>query len=419
MTALPDVPDDLVYDPYDYEIDRNPHPTWKRLRDDAPLYYNEKHDFYALSRYRDVFEGLLDWRTYSSARGTVLELIRTGPLAEGETGWAGLGSMIFADPPNHDIARKIVNREFTVRKVSRLEDRLRELCREKFAKVDGRSEFDFVGEVAGRIPSMIIGQMLGVPAEDQEQLGEWADMFMHYDPAAETGDTIQGVMQFNPIRAEGGQKLNAYIAEVIEERRRKREDDLISLLLDIEVELPDGSTRTLEPQEVQGFFFLLENAGSETTARLLGWTAVLLARHPDQRAKLVADPSLIPNAVEELLRYEAPSPVQARLATRDVELYGVTVPAGSKMALLNGSAGRDEREYPEPDVFDVERHIERHMSFGYSTHFCLGASLARLEARVIIEELLARHPEWSVDESNVEMVHTTTVRGPAHVPIQV
>ena len=418
MKVLPDVPDDLEYDPYDYEIDAHPHPIWARLRDEAPLYYNPEHDFYALSRYQDVLDGLLDWQTYSSVRGTVLELIRRGPLAEDERGPMGLGSMIFSDPPNHDIARKIVNREFTPGKVSRLEERLRALCREKFQKVEGRSDFDFL-EVAGRIPAMIIGEMLGVPEADQEQLGEWADMFMHYDPTVETGDTIQGVMQFNPIRMEGATKLGGYIADLVEQRRREPADDLISLLLEIEVEMPDGSTRALDGGEVGSFFFLLQNAGSETTARLLGWTAVLLARHPDQRAKLVNDPQLIPGAVEELLRYEAPSPIQARLVTRDVELYGVNVPAGSKIALLNGAAGRDEREYPDPDVFDVERKSERHMSFGYSTHFCLGASLARLEARVIIEELLARYPEWSVDESRVAMVHTTTVRGPAHVPIEV
>jgi len=207
--------------------------------------------------------------------------------------------------------------------------------------------------------------------------------------------------------------------DLIAERRATPTDDTISMLLQIEVPLPDGSTRRLEPAEVGGFFVLLQSAGSETTARLLGWSAVLLARHPDQRTVLLRERSAIPNAVEELLRYEAPSPIQARLVTRDVEWYGVTVPAGSKMALLNASAGRDQREYPDPDTFDVRRKMERHMTFGYSTHFCLGAALARLEARVIIEEMLDRYPEWHVDESKVEMVHTTTVRGPAAVPVQV
>jgi len=418
VTSRPEVPADLHYDPYDYDTDRNPHPVWKRLRDEAPLYFNEQHGFYALSRYEDVLDGLLDWETYSSARGTVLEIIQPGPTADSPSPMVGnLGSMIFSDPPSHDIARRIVNRSFTPRKVEQLEGRLRRLCRESLDALDGRAEFDFLGEFAARIPPMIIGEMLGVPEEDQEQLGRWADMFMHYDPDAETGDTIQGIMQFNEIRIEGGRQMGAYMADLIEQRRKHPQDDLISLLLDVEVDLPDGTTRRLEPMEVQGFFVLLQSAGSETTARLLGWSAVLLARHPEQRAKLQADRSLLANAVEELLRYEAPSPIQARYVTRDVDVHGVTVPAGSKMALLNGSAGRDEREYPDPDRFDVTRHMDRHMTFGYSTHFCLGAALARLEGAVVIDEMLTRHPEWTVDEDRIEMVHTTTVRGPAHVPV--
>lgn len=420
MRTQPEAPGDLVYDPYDYEIDADPHPVWKRLRDEAPLYYNARHDFYALSRYDDVLAGLLDWETYSSARGTVLELIRPGPLEPHERDGVGnLGSMIFSDPPSHDIARRIVNRSFTPRAVARVEDRIRALCRRFLDDVEGRSEFDFLGDVAGSIPPMVIGEMLGVPEEDQQQLGHWVDMLMHYDPDAETGDQIQGIMQFNEIRAEGTTRLTEYIRGLLADRRRQPRDDMISMLLEIEVDLPDGTTRRLGSDEVSGFFVLLQGAGSETTARLLGWAAVLLARHPDQRQLLLEDPGLIPNAVEELLRYEAPSPIQARLSTRDVEWHGTTMPAGSRVAFLNGAAGRDEREYPDPDRFDVRRSMERHMTFGYSAHFCLGAALARLEGRVVIEEMLARHPDWTVDESRVEMVHTTTVRGPKHVPVRV
>ena len=202
------------------------------------------------------------------------------------------------------------------------------------------------------------------------------------------------------------------------ERRREPRDDMISDLLAAEITRDDGTKRQLDKNEVLTFITLLEVAGSETTARLLGWGALLLARHPDQRAKLVNDPGLIPNAVEELLRYEAPSPIQARFVTRDVEWHGTVVPRNSCIALLTASAAGDERQFAEPDRFDVERQFEKHLSFGYGIHFCLGASLARLEGITVLEETLARMPEWHVDESAVEMVRTTTVRGPAHVPIQ-
>ena len=418
--TIPEVPADLHYDPYDYDTDRNPHPVWKRLRDEAPLYFNEEHGFYALSRYQDVLDGLLDWETYSSARGTVLEIIQPGPPADSPSAMVGnLGSMIFSDPPGHDIARRIVNREFTPRKVDRLEARLRRLCREGFDALEGRTEFDFLGDLAARIPPMIIGELLGVPEGEQEQLGAGSTCSCTTTPPPRPATRSRGSCSSTTSASRGYGTWARTWARSIEERRQERQDDLLSLLLDAEVHLPDGTTRALEPMEVHGFFVLLQSAGSETTARLLGWAAVLLARHPEQRAKLLADRSLIPNAVEELLRYEAPSPIQARYVTRDVELYGVTVPAGSKMALLNGSAGRDEREYPDPDTFDVARHMDRHMTFGYSTHFCLGAALARLEGAVVIDEMLTRHPEWTVDEDRIEMIHTTTVRGPAHVPVQV
>src|SRR5262249_3597554 len=206
---------------------------------------------------------------------------------------------------------------------------------------------------------------------------------------------------------------------LVEERRRAPRDDLLSELLAADLERSDGSRRKLDHREVTAFFTLLEFAGSETTARLLGWMAGLLARHPEQRARLVAQPELIPNAVEELLRYEPPSPIQARYVTSAAEWHGQTIPARSKIALLTGSAGRDEREFANPDEFDVTRTFDRHVSFGFGVHYCLGAHLARLEARVAIEETLARFPTWEVDERAVELVHTSTVRGPVHVPVRI
>jgi cytochrome P450 len=405
VTRLP-APADLVYDPYDATIDADPHPVWRRLRDEAPLYFNEQYDFYALSRFADVLAASLDWQTYSSARGTVLELIDTTPPADGEGPGDRFGMMIFMDPPGHDELRRLVSRAFTPRRVSALERRTRELCARFLEPHVGGSGFDFVEDFAAKIPAMLIGALLGVPNDDQDQLRIWGDLLMRYEPYGTS-----------PEKADAISSLNEYMAAMIEDRERHPRDDMVSDLLAAEITRDNGTTRRLGFNEVMAFFSLLQLAGSETTARLLGWAAVLLARHPDERAKLQARADLIPNAVEELLRYEAPSPIQARFLTRDVELHGQTVPRYSKIAMLTGSAGRDEREFPDADRFDVERHFDRHVSFGYGIHFCLGASLARLEGRIVLEETLARFPEWSVDEARVELVRTSTVRGPVHVPI--
>lgn len=403
-----------TYDPYDPVIDLDPYDTWRRLRDEAPLYRNDRLGFYALSRYDDVLPALSDWRTYSSRRGTLLELI--DPLAPEADGDPEGSPMIFTDPPYHDLLRGLVSRSFTPRRIGALEQRMRDLCRDGFDAVAGGGSFDYVDDVTGPIPAMVIGEMLGVPAADQRELGRWTDQLMHYDPDLETGDEIRGMRQENPQKLEGASNLWRYLEAAVDERTARPGDDMISSLITAEITLEDGTHRRLSRAEVTSFFLLLFTAGSETTARLLGWAAVLLARHPDQRARLVEDRSLVPNAVEELLRYEAPSPIQARWVTRDVELHGQVVPRGSKMALLNAAANRDERHFPDPDAFDVGRAIDRHLSFGYGGHFCLGAALARLEGRVVLEETLDRFPAWEVDEDRVGFVRTTTVRGPAQVP---
>jgi cytochrome P450 len=397
----------LYYDPYDAD----PYAVWKRLRDEAPLYYNERYDFYALSRFADVLQASLEWQTYSSARGTVLEMIDTAaPDAEAAMSDAGLGMMIFLDPPDHDDLRRIVSRAFTPRRVRTLEARARQLCARFLDPQRGGDGFDYVETLGAKIPTMVIGALLGIPDDDQDMLRKWIDVMMRLD---------DGDPELAAEKLEAVGNLGPYIEQLVEDRRRAPQDDLLSELLSADLARTDGSRRKLDHREVTAFFTLLEFAGSETTARLLGWMAVLLARHPDQRALLVADPDLIPNAVEELLRYEPPSPIQARYVSRAAEWHGQTVPAKSKIALLTGSAGRDEREYPNPDAFDVTRPFDRHVSLGFGVHYCLGAHLARLEARVAIEETLARFPTWEVDESAVELVHTSTVRGPVHVPMRV
>jgi cytochrome P450 len=380
--------------------------VWRRLRDEAPCYYNDRYDFYALSRFADVLDASVDWHTYSSARGTVLESMDMTPMGPDGPG-EGQGMMIFMDPPPHDALRKLVSHSLTPRRVQELEARLRQLCGEFLDPHVGTAGFDYVEDFGAKIPAMMIGALLGVPAEDQDQLRIWGDTLMRNDP-----DSPDKSEQLAAITA-----LTEYMQAMVKDRQRQPRDDMVSDLLATELTLDDGSIRRLTEGEVLSYFTLLQVAGSETTARLLGWASVLLATYPAERAALVEDPSLIPNTVEELLRYEAPSPIQARYVTRDVSWHGVQVPQGSRLALLTGSAGRDERKYPEPDRFDVRRHFDRHVSFGHGIHFCLGASLARLEAKVALEETLHRFPHWTVEESRVEFVQTTTVRGPSSVPL--
>jgi cytochrome P450 len=313
--------------------------------------------------------------------------------------------MIMMDPPRHDRLRKLVSRTFTPRRVGLLETRTRELCAETLDPHLGGDSFDYVEECGARIPGMIIGALMGVPTEDQNDIRIWIDDMMRWDPT-----------NTDPRKAEAGGNIERYLQELVAARRNQPRDDMVSDLLAVAVELDDGSTSKLTHEEIMGFVQLLLFAGNETTARLIGWTALLLARHPDQRAWLVEDPALVPNAIEEILRFEAPSPIQGRLVRREVTMHGTTIPAFSRMALLNGSADRDERHFDEPDRFDIRRTIDRHLAFGYGIHFCIGAALARLEGRVVLEETLARFPNWSTDESGLELVRTSTVRGPAHLP---
>jgi cytochrome P450 len=396
------MPSDLYYDPYDYAIDANPHPVWQRLREEAPLYYNDKLDFYALSRFDDVWDASIDHDTFSSAHGTVLEVISDnvnyGPM------------MIWLDPPDHTQLRKLVGRAFTPRRIRSLEERIRELSADYLDPLVEQGRFDFVEDFGARLPVMVIGALLGLPADQQEQVRAWTDSLLHIEP---------GETQLNVNSQDASKNLRDLFQREITARRKAPRDDLMSDLLASEIDLPDGKRRRLNDEELHAFVALLSGAGNETVARLLGWAGVVLAQYPDQRARLVEDPSLIPNGIEELLRYEAPSPIQARYVTRPIVLHGQEVPAGSKIALMTGSAGRDPREYPDADTFDVGRTFSRHVAFGFGIHFCLGASLARMEGRVALEEVLRRFPRWEIDEARLEMVHTSTVRGYARVPVSI
>jgi cytochrome P450 len=398
MVATP-----LVYDPYDYVIDADPHPIWKRLRDEAPLYYNEHHDFYALSRFDDVLAAHLDPVTFSSAHTTVLEMMGPDPDPFMTT------MMIFMDPPQHTRYRKLVSRAFTPRHMSALEPRIRALAAgflDEFTG-GGNRAFDYVADFGARLPVMVISALLGAPEEDEAQLREWSDEMLHIDPGEMMGSKMNGIQQ----------SVHDYWQAIIDDRRRHPRDDIMSELMTAELEEADGSTRILSDAEIHAFMGLLSGAGNETVARFLGWSAVGLDEFPDERAKLVANPALIPNAVEEILRWEAPSAIQGRWVTRDVDIAGSTLHAATKVALLTGSADRDERMWEDPDRINVERDMSRHVAFGYGIHFCLGAALARLEGRIALEETFKRFPTWAVDRAGCEMVHTSTVRGYAKVPI--
>jgi len=381
---------EVHWDPFDVELDTDPHPTWKRMRDDAPVYRNEEYDFYALSRYHDVEAAHRDPATFSSARGTVLELMGHD--------LSSTGQIIFLDPPAHTELRHLVSRAFTPRRTAALEERVRGLCADMLDAQRDRDGFDYVQDFGAKLPSMVISSLLGVPDEDQETFRHHVDGIFHIEP---------GVGMVNDKSIAAGAAIHRYLAGLIDERTLEPRDDLLTAL----------AQAGLSRRAATDFATLLLSAGTETVAKLLGWAAVALAAHPDQRAELARDPSLIPNAVEELLRYEAPSPVQGRWTTRDVELHDTTIPANSKVLLLTGSAGRDERVFPDADRFDIHRELHNHVSFGYGIHYCVGAALARLEGRVALRETLLRYPAWEVDHDRAVRQHTSTVRGYARVPI--
>jgi cytochrome P450 len=390
---------DVYYDPYDAGIDADPYPVWKRMRDQTPLYFNERYDFFALSRYEDVESGLLDWKTYRSGRGTVLEIVK-------ENIDIPPGSILFEDPPLHDQHRSLLVRVFTPKKMSALEPLVRDYCARALDPLVGADGFDFVKDLGGPMPMRVIGYLLGIPESDQEAIRERLDAGMRLDEGAadRTGDENFAFVEM--------------FAEYIDWRAKHPSDDLMTELLNAELEEEDGSTRRLTREEVLTYVSLLAGAGNETTTRLIGWTGKVLGEHPDQRRQITEDRLLLTNAIEELLRYEAPSPVQARYVARDVTHHGQTVPEGSVMLLLNGSANRDERKFADADRFDIHRSIGRHLSLGYGLHHCLGAALARLEGRVALDEVLNRFPDWEVDTDRAVQAKTSTVRGWESLPVR-
>ena len=388
----------LYYDPYDVDIDADPYPVFRRLREEAPLYYNEEYDFYAVSRYADVERGLVDRETYISSRGGILELIKANIQMPP-------GILIFEDPPVHTVHRGLLSRVFTPKKMNALEPQIREFCAHSLDPLVGAGGFDFVADLGAQMPMRVIGMLLGIPEDDQAAIRDSVD------------DSLR-TREGKPMKPVGDKFVTGEaFAEYVDWRADHPADDLMTELLHAEFEDETGTTRRLTRQEVLTYVHVVAGAGNETTTRLIGWAGKVLAEHPDQRRELVGDPSLVPNAIEELLRYEPPAPHVARYVATDVEQYGQTVPEGSAILFLVGAANRDDRRFPDGDRFDIHRVVGQHLTFGYGAHFCLGASLARLEGRIALEELLKRFPEWDVDYEHAKLAPTSTVRGWESLPV--
>jgi cytochrome P450 len=392
----------VAWDPLNEKYKADPHAVWKRLRDEAPLYYNEEFDFYAVSRFADVDAFSRDPKTFCSSHGTVMEMITADK--------SDIEMMIFMDPPEHTRYRRLVSKAFTPRRMAELEEDIRARCAGLLDEQVDKSSFDYVQDFGAKLPAYVIASLLGVPHEDRDMFRGLIDATFHLDP--EKG-------MYNDVSFEALGKPLEYGRAQLTERQSKPRDDMFTDLLNGEIVDDDGELRRLTLEQAVNFALLIGNAGTETVARLLGWAALTLDHNPDQRAELVADATLIPNAVEELLRYEAPSPVQSRWCTADHEVYGETIPANSKVVMITGSAGRDERAFPDADRFDIHRKIDHHLSFGYGIHFCLGAALARTEGRIALEETFKRFPEWSVDIAGAVPLYTSTVRGYTNLPIKV
>jgi cytochrome P450 len=402
MSAAPLAADaNVEYDPFSYEQDADPYPTYKWMRDHAPAYRNERLDFWAFTRFQDNLDAFLDPATYSSSWGTSLEFM-DGPKD-------GMGLMIFMDAPRHTRYRKLVSKAFTLGRMRTLEPLIRGLAVRHLDALVGRERFDVVKEFTAKLPMDVISTLLGIPEADRSEVQRKSNMMLHRDPGnpLPTDEAVRASLELIP-----------YMNDQIADRRRAPKDDLLTDLTTVEVEDDDGVAQRLSDEEIRSFFILLATAGNETVTKLLATAFYELAQHPDQRRILIREPQWIANAVEEVLRWDPPSQYQGRVTTREVTIHGVTIPKGGRVALLNGATGRDERRFDDPDRFDVKRSIDLHLGFGYGRHFCLGASLARLESKIGVEEFLRRWPEYETPADGIERMHSSNVRGLAGLVIE-
>src|SRR6202011_5326045 len=391
MTIAPDT--EVYYDPYDIGIVNDPYPVYARLRDEAPIYYNERYDFWAISRHADVEKALGDWQIFSNRRSDILELVKSKFDMPP-------GVLMCQDPPMHTMLRGLMGRVFTPRRMAAIEDQIRQYCVRCLDPHVGSDGFDIIAELASMMPMRVIGMLLGIPEESQIEVRDANDANLRTKPG-----TPMKVVDADAI-ADG-----RIYADYVDWRAKNPSDDLMTALLNVEFEDEDGVNRKLTRKEVLHYTQVVAGAGNETTGRLIGWLAKVLAEHPDQRREVVEDRSLLTRTVDETLRFEPTGPHVARWIARDFECYGSTVPAGSAMLLLFGAANRDPRRYSDPDTFNIHRDNISHITFGKGVHYCLGANLARLEGRVALDELLNRWPEWDIDYDSARLAPTSTGRG--------
>ncbi|GMU78465.1 MAG: putative cytochrome P450 123 [Acidimicrobiia bacterium] len=384
-----------MYDPFDPALHADPYPAYARLRALDGPYHNEERGFWALSRFDDVLRALHDPKTFCSSQG-----ITIGPPPT-----ALLPMMIMMDPPRHDRLRRLVSRAFTPRAIAALEPRVHEIAAGLAAELADQSDADFVATFAEPLPTMVIAELLGVDTEDRAFFKTKSNQLVRQNPLVEGGRRES---------LDAAAALYEYFDAVVDDRRARPRDDLVTALTVAEI---DGER--LGRDELLGFCFLLLVAGNETTTNLLGNSAIVLHDHPDVRAGLAAAPEGLPDAVEELLRFDSPVQGLARRTTRTVDVDGTTIPEGDQVLLLFGSANRDDAEFPDPDRFEPDRRPDRHLAFGHGIHYCLGASLARLETCVGLGAVLAVDAEYEIDRDGLEWIRSGPIRGPQRLPIRV
>ena len=393
----------VEFDPFSAEYFDDPTEAYRRLRDEAPVYFSETYGFYALSRFADVVAAHRDWRGLSSAHGVDLSTLTKDPELV-----RSLGMIIMMDPPEHDRFRALVSRVFTPRAVTGLEPMVREVVTGFLDPLTERDEFDVVADLSAPFPVEVISRMLGVPEGERQQIREWLDLSLHREP---------GEVDPSPAGQHAMLEMVGYFQDLVAEKRRRPADDMLTRLTQVTVDRGDGVETGLADHEISGFAALLGGAGAETVTKLVGNAVVLFGAHPDQWRRVVDDPQCVPQAVEEVLRLLPPSQYQGRFSVEDRDYEGGTIPAGHPVLLLTGAATRDPRAFERPDDFDIDRPPSVSIGFGHGVHSCLGAALARLESRIAIEEIAARWQRLDVDAAGLRRVTMSNVAGYANVPV--